>query len=66
MRYIYLNVFCIGMLIYAISLAANTTQEQEQEQPEQEDEQPDYDKMIRDIERDAEVHSSWENWGIRN
>ena len=64
MRYIYLNVFCIGMLIYAISLAANTTQEQEQ--PEQEEEQTDYDKMIRDIERDAEVHSSWDNWGFRN
>jgi len=65
MRYIYLNVFCIGMLIYAISLAANTTQEQEQ--PEQEEEQqPDYDKMIRDIERDAEVHSSWGDWGQRN
>ena len=65
MRYIYLNVFCIGMLIYAISLAANTTQEQEQPEQEQKQE-PDYDKMIRDIERDAEVHSSWDNWGFRN
>ena len=67
MRYIYLNVFCIGMLVYAINLAANTNQEPEKNKQEQKkEEKPDYDKMARDLEKDAEVHSSWGTWGYRN
>lgn len=55
MKYILVNIICFGMLAYTINLSAETEREQEEEVFV-----PDWDKTIRDVEKDAEVHGSWD------
>lgn len=54
MKYILVNIICFGMLAYTINLSAESEPAEEEEVYE-----PDWDKTIRDVERDAEVHNSW-------
>lgn len=61
MRYITLNLLAFCMLIFTINLSAEL--EPEPEAKQEEDFKPDWDKTIRDIERDAEIHRSWDTWG---
>jgi len=48
----------------AINLSADT--KEEQQEPKEEQEEIDYEKLIRDIERDAEAHQSWNGWSFKN
>ena len=64
MRYIYLNLMCFCMLAFAISLSAHTEPEPEPEI--EENYEPDWDKTIRDIENQADIHQSWDTWGQRD
>jgi hypothetical protein len=65
MKYVLVNLICFGMLAYTINLSAEPEPEPEPEQ-EEETYEPDWDKTIRDIERDTEVHNSWDTWGLNN
>ena len=64
MRYIFLSLACFGLLFYSSMLLSNDKPEQEDTEEYQDFEyKPDYDKIIRDYQRDVEVHNSWDAWG---
>jgi len=64
MRYIVLNLLCLGVLTYSFTLLSHENKDQEDTEEYQDFEyEPDYDKIIRDYQRDVEVHNSWDAWG---
>jgi len=64
MRYIVLNLLCFGVLVCSSTLRSNDKPEQEDTEEYQDFEyEPEYDKIIRDYQRDVEVHNSWDAWG---
>ena len=63
MKYILINLMCFGMLAYSFSLYSN---DKDEEKEATQDFEPDWDKTVRDIEAQAEVHQSWDTWGIFN
>ena len=64
MRYIVLNLLCLGVLTYSFTLLSHENKDQEDTEEYQDFEyKPDYDKIIRDYQRDVEVHNSWDAWG---
>jgi len=64
MRYVLTNLFFMGTLLFSIKLVADTNKEPEQNEESTERFEPDWDKTVRDIEKDAEVHNSWNTWGL--
>ena len=58
MKYVFTNFICLGLLVYTTTLMAQDNEETNEE--EKENYEPDWNKTIQDIERDAQVHDSWQ------
>ena len=61
MKYVFYNLLAFGLLTYTFTLA---NEPEDNDTDETEVFVPDWDKTIRDIERDADVNAS-RNWYIR-
>ena len=63
MKYVFVNLFFMEIMLYTVNLSASSEPE-ENKQEESEEYKPDYDQIAREVERDAEVHDSWDSWGF--
>jgi len=66
MRYVTVNLLAFGLLFYTINLSAHAEPEPEPEPEQEENYEPDWDKTIRDYEKNVEIHQSWDTWGQRD
>ena len=59
MRYIYLNLACLGFLFCASAVLSNDSPDEEEPLSEEAKAyEPNYDKIISEYERDVDVHNS--------
>jgi len=63
MRYVILNLFCLGILFYSSCLLGVEKEEADVDSEETQNYEPDYDAIIREGERAAGVYDSWNAWG---
>ena len=61
MRYILLNLTCLGLLFYSTQLSGieEEVEEVEVDSEETQNYVPDYDKIASEVQRDAEIHTPW-------
>jgi len=63
MRYVILNLACLGLLFYTSCLLGIEVEPEEVDSEETQNYEPDYDAIIREGERAVGVYDSWNAWG---